>query len=352
MARSGAVDDVDLTRDRALVHLAQDGDRAAFAELYSRYFRRLVRFSIKRVGDAHEAEEIAQEAFARAYRALPGFAGERRFYPWMTVIASRLCVDALRRRGRVELGEVAELEFTEPGFERLDREGDLLRLDQAMDRLIDRHRQVLDLRERRGWSYDHIAEHYQVSVGTVEALLWRARRALRREFIALGSALVGVPGLRRLLVRPSGATGSSLAALGSVGTVVALSLGTWGVAGATAAPAAPARATTAAASPTPDPSGHPPVASALRSPANAQRPTAGAPRPSVGSAHPSTSERSGGSENGTGAAPGPRIVRFMSPSGAAQAARSQPVVVAAGPAGPVVGLNPVVVVHHLRGGRP
>src|SRR5580692_582337 len=103
-----ASDDVDLTRDRALVELAQSGDIHAFSELYSRYFRRLVRFATRRVGDVHEAEEIAQEAFARAYRSLPNFAGDRRFYPWITVIASRLCVDSMRRQGRLEVGDVSD----------------------------------------------------------------------------------------------------------------------------------------------------------------------------------------------------------------------------------------------------
>ena len=180
-----APDDVDLARDRVLVERAQDGDLRAFDELYRRYFDRLVRYCCKRVGDRHEAEEIAQEAFARAYRALPTFAGERRFYPWLSVIASRLCVDSLRRRGRVELGDIDDRPVLEAGYDRLDAEGDIATLSLALDRLTNRHREVLDLRERQGWSYQHIADHYQVPIGTVEALLWRARKALRREFLAL-----------------------------------------------------------------------------------------------------------------------------------------------------------------------
>src|SRR3982750_4446701 len=87
------LDDIDLDRDRALVERFQSGDAAAFDELYRRYFSRLRRYCEKRVGDPHEAEEVAQEAFVRALRAMPGFAGDRRFYPWMTVIAQRLCID-------------------------------------------------------------------------------------------------------------------------------------------------------------------------------------------------------------------------------------------------------------------
>ncbi len=78
----------------------QSGDGRAFEDLYRRYFQRIYRYCLKRVGDAHEAEELAQEAFVRAYSAMPKLSGERRFYPWLSVIASRLCVDTHRRRGR------------------------------------------------------------------------------------------------------------------------------------------------------------------------------------------------------------------------------------------------------------
>ena len=245
MSRSLALDDVDLDRDRDLVESAQSGDPTAFAELYTRYFNRLVRFAAKRVGDTHEAEEIAQEAFARAYRALPDFAGERRFYPWITVIAGRLCVDALRRRGRLEVGEVVDETFLDAGFERLDRQGDIDKVNLAMTRLTDRHREILELREREGWSYQHIADHLEVSLGTVEALLWRARRALRREFTSLGAAALCLPGLRRLAGREQ-APPAALAMVGSFGTAFALSLGTWGGAAAAAPATSPAPAAASA----------------------------------------------------------------------------------------------------------
>ena len=65
-----------------------------------RYYERLLRFCLRRLNDRHEAEDAAQEAFARAWKALPRFAGERRFYPWLTVIAGNICTDMLRRRSR------------------------------------------------------------------------------------------------------------------------------------------------------------------------------------------------------------------------------------------------------------
>jgi hypothetical protein len=124
----------------------------------------------------------------------------------MTVIASRLCVDSHRRRQRstpvaeVELGSI-ELDV-EPLFAEVDR-GHLVR---ALDRVAPRHREVLELRERDGWSYQRIADHYDVTLGTVEALLHRARRALRREFLHVtggehGGLLAGVPGIAWALRR-------------------------------------------------------------------------------------------------------------------------------------------------------
>jgi RNA polymerase sigma factor (sigma-70 family) len=178
-------DDVDLCRDRDLVLCAQSGDDDAFEDLYRRYFARLYRFCLRRVGDPHEAEELTQEAFARAYRALPRLEGERRFYPWLSVIASRLCVDAFRRRSRTEPAPVIDLGALEAGEEQVDDAADIALLGRALDRLTPRHRHVLQLREQEGWSYQHIAQHYDVTLGTVEALLHRARKALRREFEVL-----------------------------------------------------------------------------------------------------------------------------------------------------------------------
>lgn len=199
-------DDVDFGRDRALVVRYQSGDGTAFDDLYRRYFSRLRRFCERRVGDPHEAEELAQEAFTRALRAMPDFAGERRFYPWMTVIASRLCVDSHRRRQRSTPVADIDLGSIEPDLDALFAEVDRAQLEAALDQLAPRHREVLELRERRGWSYQRIAGHYGVTVGTVEALLHRARRALRREFTKVAGGehpglLAGVPGIAWVLRR-------------------------------------------------------------------------------------------------------------------------------------------------------
>lgn len=178
-------DDVDLVRDRSLVELCQAGDHRAFGDLYTRYYARLLRFCARRVGNPHEAEEITQEAFSRAFSAMPRFAGERRFYPWLTVIAGRLCIDSHRRLARTEPAAEIDLGGVDGGQQQIIDNVDLAYLGQAMQQLGPRHREVLDLRETQGWTYQQIADHYDVTMGTVEALLFRARKALRREFLAI-----------------------------------------------------------------------------------------------------------------------------------------------------------------------
>ena len=206
-------DDVDIDRDRVLVRRAQAGDRAAFDDLYARYYLRLWRFCLKRLQDEHEAEDVVQEAFVRAWKALPGFAGERRFYPWLSVIAAHLCSNVVRKRKRSdpvpELPERDVASFEGCGEDLVMTAHDCALAARALAQLSPRHRLVLDLREERGWSYQRIADHQGVRVSTVEALLWRARAALKREFAAQGgegrlAGAVGVLafGLRRLLRAP------------------------------------------------------------------------------------------------------------------------------------------------------
>jgi RNA polymerase sigma-70 factor (ECF subfamily) len=195
-------DDVDLDRDRALVERCQAGDSAAFGNLYARYYERLLRFCLRRLNDRHEAEDAAQEAFARAWKALPRFAGERRFYPWLTVIAGNICTDMLRRRSRSTPTDDMELTAQRPvGVVGEDTSEELVLaavdgelVNRALDRLSTRHRHVLAMREGSGWTYQQIADHEGVEIGTIETLLWRARQALKREFAAVSESKEALAG--------------------------------------------------------------------------------------------------------------------------------------------------------------
>ena len=195
---------VDIRRDRELVERCQAGDATAFDVLYRRYHRRLFRFCLQRLRDQHEAEDAAQEAFAKAWRALPNFAGERRFYPWLTVIAANQCVDIQRRRRRQTPVDDAQLQAADIAHDdaedALVRQVDAQLVSAAFARLSSRHQRVLGLREGSGWSYQAIAEHEGVGVAAVETLLWRARQALKREFAMISGPESRVGGFIALVL--------------------------------------------------------------------------------------------------------------------------------------------------------
>ena len=188
-------DDVDLGRDRDLVERYQNGDPSAFDELYRRYFHRLHRFCQRHTTDVHEAEEIAQEAFVKALRSMDTLTGERRFYPWMTVIAKRLTIDRHRKLSRLELTDEPDVGSVDPDLDHLFAAVDAGHVRDALAAVGPRHRQVLLLREAEGLSYAQIGEHLDVPVTTVEALLHRARKALRREYAAVAGDARGMWGL-------------------------------------------------------------------------------------------------------------------------------------------------------------
>ncbi|MDA8183516.1 MAG: sigma-70 family RNA polymerase sigma factor [Actinomycetota bacterium] len=175
-----------------LVERCQMGDSAAFEELYRHYYSRLYRFCFKRLGDPHEAEDVAQEAFAKAWRAIATLGGERRFYPWISVIAGRMCIDVGRRSARSKPVSPDDFgSFSDRGSlpEEIaaSRAGEQA-IWQAVGRLPERPREALALRAHEDWSYERIATYYGISMANVKTLLWRARSHLREE-------LAGVAGV-------------------------------------------------------------------------------------------------------------------------------------------------------------
>lgn len=177
------IDAVQDERDRKLVERHQAGDRTAFAELYARHYGRLIRYCRRLVRDSHMAEEIAQDAFLRAYTSLDRLDGDRRFYPWVTVIARHLAIDHARRHGRVQPQSDVDAGHTGAAEDVVVQrfEGDQVRT--ALQRVRARHREVLHLRDWEGLSYDTIAERLGVTPTAVPPLLHRARAALRREYL-------------------------------------------------------------------------------------------------------------------------------------------------------------------------
>ena len=125
-----------------------------------------------------------------------------RFYPWLTVIAGNICTDMLRRRSRSTPTDDMELTAQQPvGVVGTDTSEDLVLaavdgelVNRALDRLSTRHRHVLAMREGSGWTYQQIADHEGVEIGTIETLLWRARQALKREFAVVSESKEALAG--------------------------------------------------------------------------------------------------------------------------------------------------------------
>ena len=188
----------------------------------------VLRLCQRQLGDPDEADDVTQEAFVRAWRALPSFADDLRFYPWLTVIAKNLCTDRLRRRARHLVAyDVERLGAIDGRFDRFTptvgsaEETVISSIDdqlavRALHRLSDRHRRILGLREEKGLSYEEIAAQEGIAMTAVVTLIWRARQALKREFAALEgtktvggilSALGALRGLADRLARRAAAAG-------------------------------------------------------------------------------------------------------------------------------------------------
>ncbi|HVA73609.1 MAG TPA: sigma-70 family RNA polymerase sigma factor [Acidimicrobiales bacterium] len=268
------IDDLEFNRDRSLVERVQLGDEDAFAELYRRHHDRLYRYCLYRLGEAHEAQDVVQEAFTRAWVSAGRLQGDLRFYPWLRTIAGNLCTDVGRRRARVQPAPAVDTGSTEGGQEQIIDRVDLTLLEQAMSRLPERHRQILEMREAEGLTYEQLADQTGTTVGSVESLLWRARQGLRRQFAVVSGEglLAGLPVVGWLIRRSHAAHArvtaqlvdwrpEAVSALGTaigglaVGSVVAVALVAGGTAGSGgghgpvavgAGPAASAPATTSA----------------------------------------------------------------------------------------------------------
>jgi RNA polymerase sigma-70 factor (ECF subfamily) len=173
--------------------LAEDDDDA-LAELMARWQGPLQRFVLRSVRDEGLAEELAQETFWRIWRARRDYRSQGHFSAWMYRIAARLCLDHHRRRVRrpVLVDEQTAVQVSAPPADHADRDArdaELMgRLDRALAGLPIRQRLALELNRMEDMNYRQIAEILDCSVGSVEQLVFRARRSLRE---ALADILPG-----------------------------------------------------------------------------------------------------------------------------------------------------------------
>lgn len=172
--------------DLPLVRKAQDGDRLAFAELARRHQDRLFRFLLRLTGSRDDALDLAQEAFLRAWQALPCWRPEAKFTTWLFGIARNAAVDLFRRRGGVETAAPEALserpDTAATPFARVEATERLRLLERALAVISPEHREILLLREIEEMAYEDIAATLSVSEGTVKSRLSRARAAVLMEF--------------------------------------------------------------------------------------------------------------------------------------------------------------------------
>lgn len=177
--------------DQQLVERAQRGEKAAFELLVAKYQRKLVRLLSRFIRDPTEVEDVAQEAFIKAYRALPSFRGESAFYTWLYRIGINTAKNYLVALGRraptvtetesadgdsyEESGQVPDLNT--PENELMSRQI-AETVNSAVEALPEELRTAITLREIEGLSYEEIASMMNCPIGTVRSRIFRAREAI------------------------------------------------------------------------------------------------------------------------------------------------------------------------------
>ena len=180
--------------DRQLVARAQQGDKQAFELLVEKYQRKLARLLSRFIRDPAEVEDVTQEAFIKAYRALPAFRGDSAFYTWLYRIGINTAKNYLMAMGRrAPTSTEVEAEEAE-GFE----EGEQLRdintpesmllsseiaktVNATIEQLPEELRTAIQMREIEGMSYEDIAKAMDCPIGTVRSRIFRAREAIAEQ---------------------------------------------------------------------------------------------------------------------------------------------------------------------------
>lgn len=174
-----------MSDDLALVRRCLDGDEAGVREFIDRFQGLVMAVCWRMLGQREDAEDVAQEVFARAFRHLDHWDGERPLRPWVLTIAANRCRTALEKRSKrpvlSEAVEYAPERLDHSGYEREEVDwGEELQL--ALTDLRDDYRQVFVLFHQQELSYEEISEVLQCPIGTVRTWLHRARAQLSARF--------------------------------------------------------------------------------------------------------------------------------------------------------------------------
>jgi len=179
--------------DLSLVQRVQRGERSAYDLLVLKYQHKVVKLVMRYLRDPADAEDVAQEAFIKAYRALPQFRGDSAFYTWLYRIAINTAKNALAARDRSPVTYELDMQSGDDSTDMVSRlkdpetpEGLALTeeirntVNRAIEELPEDLRTAIVLRELEGLSYEEIAAAMDCPVGTVRSRIFRAREAIDR----------------------------------------------------------------------------------------------------------------------------------------------------------------------------
>ncbi len=184
--------------DHELVLKVQQGDKSAFDLLVIKYQHRIIQLVNRYIKDPSEAQDVAQEAFIKAYRALGNFRGDSAFYTWLYRISINTAKNYLVSRNRrysdyhvdvqdaEQVGNAPQLQGMETPDELLQNDEIISVINAAIEQLPEDMKTAIILREFEGMSYEEIAQAMECPVGTVRSRIFRAREAIDEK---LGSLL-------------------------------------------------------------------------------------------------------------------------------------------------------------------
>ena len=177
--------------EKKVVRLAQEGSEDAFAELVRSYQSKVFSMALSFTRNREAADDLAQEVFLKAYLALPKFRFKSEFGTWLYRISANHIKDYLRKKGKVReisLDEVRELASADQGQavlieEEKEAEARKSLVRELVESLPEKYRMIITLRDIQGLAYERISEILNLSPGTVDSRLFRARRMLRKKLV-------------------------------------------------------------------------------------------------------------------------------------------------------------------------
>ncbi len=169
--------------DGELAVLASEGDQKAFREILERYRQKVLAICLRLLRDSTEAEEAAQDSFVKIYLHLKDFDPERGLAPWAAGITINECRDRLRKRARFKkrFREITDTDIDQtqvPVDTSYEKKRQVESVENAIEQLPDKLKEVLVLRAYGDYSYEEIARALKIRIGTVMSRLYRAREKL------------------------------------------------------------------------------------------------------------------------------------------------------------------------------